>query len=107
MPFFSVIQCVHPMVLVTFVGSIAVLSIKLEKKGAFCVMDKYLGRLVGLVSGITLEIYLIQYPIIGRLDFLPFPVNFVLVTVLILLSAWALHKCSVWIQSILKKLLHL
>lgn len=43
------------------------------------------------IAGFAFEIYLVQYMLIPRLNFGPFPVNFLLVSVGILLSALALH----------------
>ena len=46
------------------------------------------------VSGITLEIYLVQYALISRLNILGFPVNFILVTMGIWITAMILNKLS-------------
>lgn len=47
---------------------------------------------IGALSAMTLEIYVVQYELIPRLaDVAPFPLNFVVVTLAILVSALALH----------------
>lgn len=94
----SAAQCLLPMVLVLYVSSIAVLFIKLEKRGFFKSLNKKVSAIVEFIAGITLEIYLGQEIILWRLTDFVFPVNFILVTVCIVLYAWVIHKCSGFIQ---------
>lgn len=54
-------------------------------------MPEKLQRSMVYVAGFAFEIYLVQYELIPRLNIGPFPVNFVLVSVSILLSALVLH----------------
>ena len=54
-------------------------------------MPEKLHRVTVYVAGFAFEIYLVQYELIPRLNIGPFPVNFVLVSVGILLSALVLH----------------
>ena len=54
-------------------------------------MPEKLQRSMVYVAGFAFEIYLVQYELIPRLNIGPFPVNFVLVSVGILLSALVLH----------------
>lgn len=54
-------------------------------------MPEKLQRVMVYVAGFAFEIYLVQYELIPRLNIGPFPVNFVLVSVGILLSALVLH----------------
>lgn len=103
----SVIQCFLPMILLCFVASLAVMCIKLEKKGFFASFNKTVNKLVMFLSGITLEIYLVQYLVIMKFSEIFFPLNFVLVTSIIIIYAWVLHKCSCYIQKKCSKLLRL
>ena len=45
-------------------------------------------NIVKFISSITLEIYLVQYEIIPRLEYFIFPINFIIVTTTIVLSAY-------------------
>ena len=101
----SQFQCFLPVTLVLLVYSIAVLAIKLEKNGFFASIHGGLNKLVVFVSTITLEIYVGQSLVIKKLEHLSFPVDFVLVTGLILVYAWMMHQCSSLIQNRLNKLL--
>ena len=59
------------------------------------------GKLQGVISfiaGITLQIYLVQFPIINRFDVLPFPVNLFVITVLIYAVAVAVYWLDRGIQ---------
>ncbi len=55
---------------------------------------KWLSKVVGLVAKLTLEIYLVQYVLIDlvREWDLPFPVNWVVLTLLIVAAAFVLNK---------------
>lgn len=57
-------------------------------------LPKVVGIIANNVSGITLEIYLVQYALIPRLNILGFPVNFILVTMGIWITAMILNKLS-------------
>lgn len=57
-------------------------------------MPKIFQGLANNISGITLEIYLVQYALIPRLNILGFPFNFIIVTAGIWASAMALHLAS-------------
>lgn len=46
------------------------------------------------ISRITLEIYLVQYALIPRLNILEFPINFIIVTISIWVAAMVLNKIS-------------
>lgn len=100
----SAFQCFLPMILVLLIASMTVLCIKLEKNGFFASINRNLSRVVVFLSGITLEIYLVQYLVIMKLANIIFPVNFILVTSIIILYAWVLHKCSGFIQKKCSKL---
>ena len=59
---------------------------KLEK------MPNKLKKIIEYIAKITLEIYLVQYPIIPLLaDKMPFPINWIIITGLILILATLLH----------------
>lgn len=102
----SMFQCIHPMVLLLLIYRIAVLFIKMEKAGVFERLSKW-DRPVRFVSAITLEIYLVQFAIIGKLNGLPFPRSFLAATTLILLSAWLAHMLANWAQKKISWWLHL
>ena len=57
------------------------------------------------VAAISLEIYLGQYPIIARFCTLAFPLNFIVVTGLILIYAYLVHKLAQLIQKPCSRLL--
>lgn len=98
-------QILLPIIQVCLVGVVAWLAIKLEKRGFFTTLPDFWNRFVKFVSEVTLEIYLGQVLILDRFSGLPFPVNAVVVTGLILLYAWAVHKCAKWIGDKLTGLL--
>lgn len=52
-------------------------------------------NLIQLIAKITLEIYLVQYVIIPPLAHLVFPLNWIIITVLIIVSAYVLNKMSI------------
>ena len=51
------------------------------------------------VAGFAFEIYLVQYALIPRLNIGPFPLNFLLVSGAIVISAFALHKLHDWLMT--------
>lgn len=51
-----------------------------------------------VIAGITLQIYLVQFPIINRFDVLPFPLNLFVITVLIFVAAVAVYWLDNGIQ---------
>lgn len=51
-------------------------------------------KAITFLAEITLEIYVVQYPIIPMFAKLPFPINWVVVTTVILVSAYILHIIS-------------
>lgn len=61
-------------------------------------MPQKLHRAVVYVAGFAFEIYLVQYALIPRLNIGPFPLNFLLVSGSILVSAWLLHLLHDWIM---------
>ncbi len=69
-------------------------------------LPRWIKAVITFISGITLEIYLVQIPIIKPLNFLPFPFNWVLITSVIVLLAFVLNKVSILIQKPLLKLLN-
>lgn len=70
-------------------------------------LPKWIKSVITFVSGITLEIYLVQIGIIDDLNILPFPLNWLLITGVIVLLAFILNKVAVLIQKGLDKLLKL
>ncbi|OME82143.1 hypothetical protein BK120_15850 [Paenibacillus sp. FSL A5-0031] len=61
--------------------------------------------IISFLAKITLEIYVVQYVIIPKLTFLPFPLNWVLITFTILLVAFILHVISRKIIEIIEKII--
>lgn len=104
---FAQYQCILPILQVLLVADMGILAIKLEKQHFFQRMPDWLNRGAAFLSGITLEIYLGQLLIFYWFQDLPFPVDFVLVTTLIVAYAWVVHKCASWISAKASKLLRL
>lgn len=68
--------------------SFAGIDSKLER------LPKKLKKIINFISEITLEIYLVQYVIIPRFANIVFPLNWLIITTCIILSAFLLHKVS-------------
>lgn len=100
------LQFFSPIVCLTFVCCVAVLFIKLEKNGTFAKANKYIGKAVKFIAGITLEIYLCQMLIIGKLPSMAFPLNLTAVTVAIVLCAKCVNIAAHFIQKPFDKLLY-
>ncbi len=100
-------QCILPILQVLLVADMGLLAIKLEKRKFFAGIPGWLNRGAEFLSGITLEIYLGQMLIFYWFQDLPFPVDFFLVTTLIVAYAWIIHKCAAWCGSKVIKLLQL
>ncbi|SFF58749.1 Acyltransferase family protein [Halobacillus alkaliphilus] len=56
---------------------------------------------INFLAKITLEIYLVQYVIIPRLDHIVFPLNWVLITAIIIIAAYLLHIIGSKVSNIL------
>lgn len=65
--------------------SFAGINSKLEKT------SEKMKKVIQFIASITLEIYLVQYPIIPIFAGLVFPINWILITTTILISAYILH----------------
>lgn len=102
----SMIQCVLPIIVVLFILSLNILFIKIEKKRIFEAANKSIKALVTFIAGISLEVYLVQYVIIDHFSGLAFPINFVVVTGLILLCAYITNRAARFIQMPLDRLLY-
>lgn len=77
-----------------------------EKKAKIFIKTR-LGKIVAIVSSCSLEIYLIQFPIINVLKELLFPVNFVLICICIVIAGYAVHLiCNVIIKQLTKIMCH-
>lgn len=100
------IQIISPIVCVVFIYAVVLLFIKLEKRGAFANMNKIIEKPVNIVAGMTLEIYICQRVIIDNLSSLAFPLNFIVVTLLILVCAYVVNFLSRLIQKPFLKLLY-
>lgn len=92
----SAVQFLSPTLLVLLVYEVALLFVKLEKRGKLT--RRRVNQVVQFLASITLEIYLVQHPIIAELSGLVFPLNFIVVSGLIVLCAWGVHLCAVWLQ---------
>ena len=66
-------------------------------------LPKWIKSVITFVSGLTLEIYLVQIGIIPKLNFLPFPLNWLFITGVIILLAFILNKISSFVQKPLLK----
>ena len=51
-------------------------------------------KVINFLAEITLEIYVVQYPLIPLFVKFPFPINWIFVTATILFSAYVLHIIS-------------
>lgn len=102
----AALQFLSPIVCLTFVCCIAVLFIKLEKRGVFAKANKYIDKAVKFTAGITLEIYLCQMYIIGKLPPLAFPLNLIVVTVVIIVCAKFVSIAAHFIQKPFDKLFY-
>ena len=100
-------QGLIPVVQVLLVADLGLLAIRLEKREFFEKMPRWMDRGADFLSGITLEIYLGQLLIFHWFEDLPFPIDFILVTTLIIAYAWVVHKCASWISGKAIKLLKL
>lgn len=98
-------QFILPIIQVLLIGSTAVLFVKAEKKGVFERTSALIRKSVTFVAGLTLEIYLGQGLIIQKFGHLPFPINFIVVTGLILVYAFLIHKVAQFIQKPCDRLL--
>ena len=83
-------QFLSPLALLLLVYRLAVVAMKLEKQGLFAAAGRW-NLPAKFLAGITLEVYLVQNVIIHHLSSLVFPLNLVVVTVLILAAAWLAH----------------
>lgn len=61
-------------------------------------LPKWIKTVITFISGLTLEIYLVQIGIIPKLNFLPFPLNWLFITGVIILLAFILNKISSFVQ---------
>lgn len=100
-------QAVLPVLQVLLVADLGLLCVKLEKKEFFNHLPKWMNRLTKFLSKLTLEIYLGQMLVFWLFQDLPFPLDFILVTTLIIAYAWIIHKCASWFSGKVSKLLKL
>lgn len=100
-------QFLFPIILIIMTANFGLIAVKLEKNEFFTHINKKINKIAIFLSSLTLEIYLGQVIIISSFEELPFPLDFILVTTLIILYAWILHKCGDFIQKKSRKLLKL
>ena len=82
-------QLAVPISLLLAVFCISVLFHSLEKY--FWKMPDWILKIINFIAGLTLEIYIIQKPIIKQFSDVVFPLNFIIITVLIIISALVLR----------------
>ena len=63
-------------------------------------------RILAFFAGITLQIYLVQYPIIEMFETIVFPINLLIITGVIIVAAVAVYWVDQGIQKGMKKLAH-
>lgn len=68
-------------------------------------VNRLINSVISFVAGLTLEIYLGQGIVLWAITGLPFPLNFIVVTAVILFYAWLLHLAAKLIQKPVYKLL--
>lgn len=61
-------------------------------------MKTWIGRILAMISRCSLEIYLVQFAIIGVFKGVVFPLNFVLIVGVIIISAEVIHRLSVVVE---------
>lgn len=67
-------------------------------------LPKVVKEFIRFISGITLEIYLVQIPLIQVLNIFKFPLNWIFITTIIILLASILKKVSGFIQKAIDKI---
>lgn len=92
-------QWILPVLQVLLVADMGYVMVKLEKRGFFQNVPAWMSRIAAFLSGITLEIYLGQTLIFYWFQDLPFPVDFIVVTTLIVAYAWIVHQAAHWFGS--------
>ena len=85
--FLQILNPIFIIITLFFVFALAAsLDCKLER------LPKWIRSIIKFISNITLEIYIVQIPIIGFLQPIGhFPLNWVAITASIIISAWLLH----------------
>lgn len=78
-----------------FMKCFAGINKKLEK------MPNKIKKIIKFISEITLEIYLVQYVIIPIFANMIFPINWIIITTIIIISAYILHKVSGYIINLI------
>lgn len=91
-------QIVNQVVLLLLLTIIFIAFCSFENK--ICIIPQKIYGFIRYISSITLEIYLVQYALISRFNIGRFPLNFMIVTGLILITASALHFASQKINKI-------
>ena len=97
----SSLQFINQLVLLLLLACLFRGFIGLEEK--LHRMPVKLHRAMIFVAGFAFEIYLVQYALIPRLNIGPFPLNFLLVSGAIFLSALALHKLHSWVMAMVER----
>lgn len=66
-------------------------------------LPEKINNVINFIAQITLEIYVVQYPIIPIFRNLPFPINWILITTTIIIVAYLLHFVSKKIINIIER----
>lgn len=103
-PSASKFQFLMPIIVVIYIFNIAIIFIKIEKKGLFAKASRIISRPVKFISDISFEIYLVQFAVISRFSSLVFPLNFAVTTLIIIVYAFAAHKLAELIQKLIFKI---
>lgn len=97
--FVNYLQFVSPIICIAFIYCVVLLFAKLEKKGVFKNAKGFIKKPIIWGSGLTLEIYLCQFSVMSLIpESLSFPINFIVVTLLIIIAAYIMNILSRLIQ---------
>lgn len=92
-PVFIKLQFMTQFFCVAFAAFMMLASLEYEKE-AQRFMKTRVGKMVGMVSACSLEIYLVQFAVIAYLKQLSFPVNFIVIVVGVLLIGKGIQTVS-------------
>lgn len=100
----SKFQFILPIIVVIYIFNIAIMFIKLEKKGILKKVNKVINGFVKFMADISFEIYLVQFIVIAHFEKLSFPLSFIVTTAVIIAYAYVTHILARLIQKLINKL---
>lgn len=100
----SLFQFILPMIVCIYIYNFSIIFIKFEKSGVLEKVNRYFGKFVRFMAGISFEIYLIQNPLITYFSTKSFPLRLILVTVSIIIYAFLVHTIASFVQKNILKL---